>query len=139
MSDDLLTWLEQQGIRPRVVRGELKLVGEPERITPEVIEKVRQRKAELLSALATTDPVVGKGKSPRNRWPRAFREPTPLRSCCCGCQWFWLSSHGAIRCCACDPPVDLGLAEAWVLAREDTGHRIPPEILAMLCVKQLIQ
>jgi len=102
------------------------------------------------------------GSRPLDRYPDRWRSPMPLRPCgalfcrachvrgpsphregCafprldpCGCLWFWLSSHGAIKCCACDPPTDLVLAEAWVLARE-TGDdwRIPGEILSLLHIR----
>ncbi len=100
-----------------------------------------------------------------NRWPERTRPPLPLRRCgslvcrACGAHspsphsadcpvprfetcrscWFWLSSHGAIKCCACDPPASLSLAEAWVLAREDEGQRVPQEIFSMLHVKHSIQ
>ena len=62
-----------------------------------------------------------------------FRDSIPCRS-----RWFWLSSHGAIKCIACAAPADLELVEAWVLARETgegaDGWRIPGEILSMLHV-----
>jgi hypothetical protein len=100
----------------------------------------------------------------RNRWSEQARPPMPLRRCgalicrtchvhspsshCEGCEvvrfdpclsrWFWLSSHGAIKCVACAAPADLGLVEAWVLAREtgegDDGWWIPGEILSLLHV-----
>jgi len=98
----------------------------------------------------------------RNRWPERARPPLPLRRCgalvcrtchtpspsphregCafprfdpCRSRWFWLSPHGAIKCVACAAPADLGLVEAWALAREtdegDDGWRIPSEILSLL-------
>jgi hypothetical protein len=98
----------------------------------------------------------------RQRWSDHARPPVPLRRCgslvcvtchaygpsphredcasprfdpCCS-PWFWLSSHGAIKCVACAAPADLGLVEAWVLAREtgegDDGWQIPSEILSLL-------
>jgi hypothetical protein len=69
----------------------------------------------------------------RERYPRDWRAPMALRPCSCGSRWWWLSGHGAIKCCACNPPVDLSLAEAWVMAREPDG-RIPGEILSLLHV-----
>ena len=74
------------------------------------------------------------GSCPRERYPRDWHAPMPLRPCSCGARWFWLSPYGAIKCCACNPPVDLSLAEAWVLARQPDG-RIPGEILSLLHVK----
>lgn len=75
-----------------------------------------------------------KGSRPRERYPRDWRAPMPLRPCSCGARWHWLSPHGAIKCCTCNPPADLSLAEAWVMAREPDG-RIPGEILAALHVR----
>jgi hypothetical protein len=74
------------------------------------------------------------GSRPLERYPRDWRAPMPLRPCSCGSRWFWLSPHGAIKCVACNPPADLGLAEAWAIAREPDG-RIPGEILSLLHVK----
>ena len=98
------------------------------------------------------------------RYPRDWRAPMHLRRCgalicracgalspsphregcalprfdSCRSRWFWLSPHGAIKCVACVAPADLGLVEAWVLAREtgegDDGYRIPAEILSLLRV-----
>ncbi len=63
----------------------------------------------------------------------AFPRFEPSRS-----RWYWLSPHGAIKCVACSAPADLGLVEAWVLAREtgegEGGWRIPGEILSLLHV-----
>jgi hypothetical protein len=103
-------------------------------------------------------------ESERNRWPEGARAPLPLHRCgalvCRSCRvhgpsphrdgcaisrfdpcrsrWFWLSPHGAIKCIACTAPDDLGLVEAWVLAREtgegDEGFDIPREILSLLAV-----
>ncbi len=73
------------------------------------------------------------GSRPLERYPSDWRVPMPLRPCSCGSRWFWLSLHGAIKCCACNPPADLSLAEAWVMARETDG-RIPGEILSLLHV-----
>jgi hypothetical protein len=97
-------------------------------------------------------------------WPERLRPEFPLRRCgslvcqtchahspsshCEGCisprfdpcssRWFWLSPYGAIKCVACAAPADLGLVEAWVLARETgeggDGWRIPCEILSLLHV-----
>jgi hypothetical protein len=101
-------------------------------------------------------------RSERNRWSQHQRASVPLRLCgalvcpkchthspsphradCadmrfepCGSRWFWLSPHGAIKCVACSAPDDLGLIEAWVLARETDGGEnsftIPSEILLLL-------
>jgi hypothetical protein len=98
------------------------------------------------------------------RYPRDWRAPMPLRRCgalicrtchvhspsphrenCafprfvrCRSRWYWLSLHGAVKCVACATPSDLGLVQAWVLAREtgegDDGWRIPGEILSLLYV-----
>src|SRR6202035_1479657 len=95
-------------------------------------------------------------------WPERLRSEIPLRRCgslvcqtchahspsshregCtsphfdpCRSRWFWLSPYGAIKCVACASPVDLGLVEAWVLARETgeggDGWRIPCEKLSLL-------
>jgi hypothetical protein len=73
------------------------------------------------------------GSRPRERYPRDWRAPMALRPCSCGARWFWLSPHGAIKCCACNPPADLSLVEAWVLAREPDGS-VPGEVLALLHV-----
>ena len=104
------------------------------------------------------------GSRPLERYPRDWRAPMHLRRCgalicracgalspsphregcalprfdSCRSRWFWLSPHGAIKCVACVAPADLGLVEAWVLAREtgegDDGYRIPAEILSLLRV-----
>lgn len=69
--------------------------------------------------------------------------PPPHREGCpaprfdpCRSRWFWLSPHRAIKCIACTAPADLGLVEAWVLAREtgegEDGCGIPTEILSLL-------
>jgi len=73
------------------------------------------------------------GSRPLERYPRDWRAPMPLRPCSCGSRWYWLSPHGAIKCCACNPPANLSLAEAWVMARKRDG-RIPAEILSLLHV-----
>jgi hypothetical protein len=98
----------------------------------------------------------------RNRWPETARLPLPLQRCgslvcpscrvhspsphksdcesprfeACRSRWFWLSSHGAIKCVACAAPDNLGLIDAWVLARENgegnDGFGIPSEVLSLL-------
>ncbi len=84
-------------------------------------------------------PVALPGASrPLERYPRDWRAPMALRPCSCGSRWWWLSPHGAIKCCACNPPADLTLAEAWVMARESDG-RIPGEILELLHARAPLQ
>jgi hypothetical protein len=78
------------------------------------------------------------GTRPLERYPRDWRDPLALRACSCGSRRFWLSPHGAIKCCACNPPADLNLAEAWVLAREPDGS-IPGDILSLLHIVSPIQ
>jgi hypothetical protein len=75
------------------------------------------------------------GSRPLERYPHDWRAPIALRPCSCGSRWYWLSPHGAIKCCVCNPPADLGLAEAWVMARERDG-RIPGEILSALHLRR---
>jgi hypothetical protein len=99
--------------------------------------------------------------SERNRWLGKIRKPLLLRRCgslaCRSCKvhspsshkggceslrfepcrsrWFWLSPQGAIKCIACAPPDDLGLIEAWVLARDvsqGTDGFVPSEVLSLL-------
>jgi hypothetical protein len=128
---------------------------------PELAEAIRAHKSELLALLANTaggppilreiaalppapcpvrgcpehggPSVLSEVSRPRERYPRDWRAPMALWPCSCGSRWWWLSGHGAIKCCTCNPPADLSIAEAWVLAREPDG-RIPGEILAALHV-----
>jgi hypothetical protein len=110
----------------------------------------------------TSETQIKAPSSESNRWPEAALKPLPLRRCgslvCPSCRahrpsahkpdcisskfeacrspWFWLSPRGAIKCIACAAPDDLGLIEAWVLAREneeaEDDLRIPCEILALM-------
>jgi hypothetical protein len=99
--------------------------------------------------------VLAVGSRPVERYSRDWRAPMRLRRCgalvCRAChvhsssphrqdcaasrfepcrsRWFWLSSHGAIKCVACATPPDLGLVEAWVLARE-TGEDSEDSIIS---------
>ncbi len=136
------------------------IIARPKGVTPlELAEAIRAHKSELLALLASTPggppilreiaelppapcrvrgcPEHGRpaalpeGSRPLERYPRDWRAPMALRACPCGSRWFWLSPHGAIKCCACHPPADLSLAEAWVMARETDGC-VPGEILSLL-------
>jgi hypothetical protein len=101
-------------------------------------------------------------ESERSRWSGGARPRLPLRKCgsliCRACgthspsahrvgcvapplepclsRWFWLSPHGAIKCCSCAAPTDLSIVEAWILARQTgdgvDGFGIPEEILSLL-------
>lgn len=57
--------------------------------------------------------------------------PSPLFEPCRS-RWFWLSPYRAIERAACPAPADLGLVDAWILARQtgdgDDGCRILGEI-----------
>ncbi len=164
--DSLLSSLAGRGIL-LIPDGDGLLAKPREKLTDADRDIIRTHKAALLARLrAAQDRAAAEAPKPeRNRWPDRPRPPMPLRRCgsltCRACRthspfphrancaaprlepcrsrWFWLSPHGAIKCCACDPPADLSLAEAWVLAREGESQPIPPEILQMFGVKHSLQ
>jgi len=53
---EILSELNAQNVRPVVEGGKLKLRGPAERVTPDLVERVRADKAELLSMLADPNP-----------------------------------------------------------------------------------
>lgn len=147
---EVLTQVRERGVTLAVIDGRLK-ASPSGLLSPGLKIAIRDRVGEIKALLSVT--------SERNRWPGRLRPPVPLRRCgalicwtchvhspsphkpeCpfprydpCGARWFWLSPYGAIKCCACDPPADLSLAEAWILAREPDG-RVPGEIMVALHV-----
>jgi hypothetical protein len=150
---ELLAELEARGVRPILTRGKLRLRGPGDRLTPELIERVRRYRTELLGYLGvqlTPEPACSPLVS-----ATALRKcgalicktcsaqgPTPHRSSCpddyspCGCRWFWMSRYRAMKCVACATPFDLASVEGWVLAREtgegEDGFGIPEQILSVL-------
>lgn len=95
----LLLELEDLGVRPVIFQGRLKLLGPEERLTDELVDRVRAYKAELLALLQSDV-----DDSARQRWPKLLAMYV-LRPCNCGSADFWLSRHGAIKCYSCAPPV----------------------------------
>ncbi len=154
-AQEVLTQVRERGVALAVIDGKLK-ASPPGLLPPDLKTAIRDRAVEIKALL----PIVQE----RNRWPGRSRAPMPLRRCValvcrtcrahspsphrgdcafprfdpCLSRWFWLSQHGAIKCCACNPPADLSLAEAWVMAREPDG-RIPGEILSLLHVRAPVQ
>jgi TubC N-terminal docking domain len=49
---EILNELSARNVRPLVIDGKLKLRGPADRVTPELVERVRAHKAELLAVLA---------------------------------------------------------------------------------------
>ena len=70
------------------------------KMTPELLGRLRERKAEILEIMA-------------NPWPAAEPEPAPCGNCN---GWeLWENPLGRWRCCRCDPPTR---AERWLKKAE---------------------
>ncbi len=152
---EILCQVRERGVALTVIDGRLK-ASPPGLLSPDLKTAIHEWAAEIKALLPNVQE--------RNRWPDRTRAPMPLPRCgalvcrtchvhspsshhddCaiprfdpCGSRWWWLSPHGAIKCCACNPPMDLSLAEAWVLAREPDGS-IPGKILTLLNAKATLQ
>jgi tubulysin polyketide synthase-like protein len=153
--ETLISTFTKRGIK-LIPDGDGLIVEPASNLTDADERTIRTWKPQLLDFLSRT--------SERNRWPERPRQPMAVRRCgtliyrtchvlspsphrenCafprfvrCRSRWYWLSLHGAVKCVACATPSDLGLVQAWVLAREtdegDDGWRIPGEILSLLYV-----
>lgn len=74
-------------------QGENLIIRPASKVPPEMKERLRAHKAEVLAALS----------SPR-------RDPPPNAPCyACGSRTFWRSIHGAVICWRCHPAANEGL------------------------------
>jgi hypothetical protein len=74
----LVAELEAQGLRPLVRDGKLKLAGPKARLTPDLVERVRAHKVELIDLFAPDARDVGEDPPQAELQPRVEEAPTPI-------------------------------------------------------------
>ncbi len=130
---ELLADCDAQGIRLIPTGDKGLTVDAPQgALTPDLMERVKTHKRELLAVL---DSDLAASVSDSDPWEQCIEPPDPCPQC--GTLELWQTLVGNWRCMACDPPkTAMRALEAAEKIRRRHGIRSPPGVTEMLATQK---
>lgn len=132
---DLIVDLDRAGVQELVADGDTLRYRPRSALTPDLAERLRTHKAELLAILGPTEGTDGAATGPA--WEDCI-EPEPCPDC--GGVLCWWDPLGDRRCLACDPPkAAIRFLERAERLRRQHNKPSPPGAMEMLAeLKRLV-